>query len=132
MTRTGPQPAVTLRQGHQFLGNALLLHHPSLDAVGTANEIGGGCFLSVIHLNAAEGPGVCSCYFPDGFSDPCAKLYATEMVFKMSLQPPLPSTPCLSSGLMPADFFGDPFLNLSSSLPFFQILEIMESWKESE
>ena len=53
--------------------------------------------------------------------------YATETVFKMSLQPPLPSTLCLSSGLMPADIFGDPFLNLSSSLPFFQILEIMES-----
>ena len=98
----------------------------SLDAVRTANETGGGCFLFMIHLNAVEGPGVCSCYFLDGLSDPCAKLYATEMVFKMSLQPPLPSTPCLSSGLMPRDLFADPFPNLSSSLPFFQILEMME------
>lgn len=75
---------------------------------------------------------MCSCYLLDGLSDPRAKPYATETVFKMSLQPPLPSTPCLSSGLMPTDFLGDPFPNLSSSLPFFQILEIMESWKESE
>lgn len=91
MTQTGPRPAVAPRQGHQFLGNALLLHHPSLDAVGTANETGGGCFLSVIHLNAAEGPGVCSCYFPDGFSDPCAKAMPLKQCLK-----------CLCSLLSPA------------------------------